>query len=214
MTTTVNFQMSPNKDKEQAQAGIIQLTKRFQVITPDERTIYDSGDTPCKSFVVAFIRALWSCFDRKIVRTPDINNIPREHINWGNRFAALMHIDGRPHIDSVGPVVGRGSTPLTNSDHRLDDQISHGGGTGQLSYGGTEIVEPIELRGAMELRVLRRLTNISPETVTITECGIYCTGALTTRPAQHCLIRDLVEPAVSVAPDHSFLLEYKIITRV
>lgn len=203
---------TPEGQKEKAQT--IQLIKRIQVVNPNQKTVYDSGDTPCESFVVAFIRAIWSCFERTIVETPDINNIPKRLTLWSNRRAAFMHINAPSGRAEFGPVVGSGSAPLSNFDHRLDAQIHPGSEAGQLSYGDTYFVEPDQRRGALELNILRRFTNRSAVKVTIAECGIYCYGLLTTIPAYHCIIRDLVSPIITVSPDYDFLLEYKILTRV
>ena len=203
---------TPKDQHEKEQ--IIQLTKRLQVINPDKETIYDTGDTPCKSFVVAFIRALWSCFTRRITTSHDIYGNRTHLIDWGWSTAILINLNARPGETRFGPVVGSGLAPLSDFDHRLDAQIPHGTATGQLAYENTSILEPVRLRGAMTLIIIRTFTNLTTADITITECGIYGYGASTRTPRFHCFIRDLVDPAITVPPEHAILLEYKILTRV
>lgn len=207
-----NERGTPEDQHEKEQ--IIQLTKRLQVINPDKETIYDSGDTPCRSFVVAFIRALWSCFRTTITTSHDIRGNRTHLATWGRTDTMLMNLNARSGETRFGPVVGSGLAPLGDFDHRLDAQIPHGTETGQLSYEATSILEPVRLRGAMTLIIIRMFTNLTTADITITECGIYGYGDCRRWPKYHCFIRDLVDPAITVPPEHAILLEYKILTRV
>ena len=192
----------------------IQLTKRLQVTDSNQKVIYDSKDTPCKSFVIAFIRALWACFIRANIASPDILGISRPLVTWGSRNSIMMFINAGPAETTFGPVIGSGSAPLNDLDHRLDTQISHGTGHGQLSYGPTVLMEPTPLRGTLTITIIRAFTNRSPAEITVAECGIYGRGHITPDPTHHCLIRDLISPTITVPQDHAILLEYKILTRV
>ena len=192
----------------------IQLTKRLQLVDPEERILYNSGDTPCRSFVAAFLKALHSCFINEPIRATDTNGFPNLLAEWGITQTILLNTRAWEGEEKFGPVVGTGIAPLGNYDHKLDAQIMHGTDPGQLLYSATSIVAPTVLAGAMTLTLIRTFTNRTAADITVTECGIYTRGRRTDVPAYHCIIRDLVDPKLTVPPDHAILLEYKILTRV
>ena len=192
----------------------IRLTKRLAISDADGRTIYDTGEIPSHSFVVAFIRALWGCFTRTNQHSTDINGTWQPLIRWASTGAIMMLIDGGPGDINRGPVVGMGTAALSNFDHRLDIRIAHGTGTNQLLYGSTSLIGPVELAGALLITIQRTYVNHSTAPVSVSECGIYCIGNEWPAPRHHCIIRDLVSPAISLPLGHTLLLEYRIQTRV
>ena len=191
----------------------IQLTKRLQVTDPEGRVTYDTGETPSYSFVVAFIRGLWACFTRTSLTAVDIDGVWHRLVSWGATDTQMFRLNAPTTETRFGPVVGMGTRALSNFDTRLDTQISHGDGSNQLVYGETTLLEPAEVTGALVITIHRVYANHSPADVIVSECGLYSANNQWSPPRFHCIIRDLVTPAISVPVGHSLLLEYRILTR-
>ena len=192
----------------------IRLTKRLAVSDADGRTVYDTGETPSHSFVTAFIWGLWACFIRTNQRATDIYGTPQTLVRWEQHDTQLLRLNSGMGETRFGPVIGTGTTELSNHDTRLAAQIGHGTGTNQLIHGATTLIGPTEIAGALIITIQRTYTNHSAATVTVSECGIYSIGSEISPPYFHCIIRDLVTPAIRVPVGHTLLLEYRIQTRV
>ena len=192
----------------------IRLTKRLAVSDADGRTIYDTGEIPSHSFVIAFMLGLWACFIRAHINATDIYGASQRLVHWTQHDTQLFRLNSGAGDTRFGPVIGTGTTELSNHDTRLATQIGHGTGTNQLMHGSTTLLGPTEIAGALVITIQRTYTNHSAATVTVSECGIYSAGNEITPPHFHCIIRDLVSPAISVPVGHTLLLEYRIQTRV
>ena len=191
----------------------IRLTKRLAVSNPDGKVVYDTGETPSHSFVWAFIAGLWGCFIRAHIRATDIYGASQLLCHWGSSAGVLFRLNSGTGEARFGPVIGMGTKPLSNFDHRLDAQISNGTGVNQLLHGSSTLIGPTEITRALTITIQRTFTNHSAATVTTSECGLYALGNLTHDPRFHCIVRDLVSPAIDVPVGHTLLLEYKIQTR-
>ena len=191
----------------------IRLTKRLAVSDADGRTIYDTGETPSHSFVTAFIWALWACFTRSHPAPLDIYWKISRNVLWGSGNIALMMLNSGEGETRFGPVVGTGTKALSNHDTRLDAQIEQGIGPNQLLHGTSTLLSPTEIAGALIITIQRTFTNHSAATINVSECGMYSLGNTTTEPTFHCIIRDLVSPAIGVPVGHTLLLEYRVQTR-
>ena len=206
--TTITTPPTPAKHQE-----TIQLTKRLQITDPAGKITYDTGETPGNSFVVAFIRGLWTCFTRTMQTAVDIYGVWRGLVRWPATDTQIFKIDAPKEETRFGPVVGAGTRTVGNFDTRLETQIEHGTGSNQLIYGDTTLLEPEEVTGALVITIHRTFTNHSAADVIVSECGIYSANSEKAPAHFHCIIRDLVSPAVSVPIGHSLFLEYRILTR-
>ena len=113
----------------------------------------------------------------------------------------LKHLEGQ----KVGIQVGTGTNAVTPTDTTLQTRIAHGRGTGQLEYGGCELVGIAFSDPNGEFTLRRYFTNHSGGSITVNEVGIYAIGtkyatSYTTLGAWSFLIaRDIVSPGVAVA---------------
>lgn len=211
LTTDMTKTTQPTENKHQE---TIQLTKKLQLTDATGKVIYDTGETPCNSFVIAFILGLWACFTTTDQTATDIYESWHRIVNWRSPRTQLFQIEAKHGETRFGPVVGMGTKPLSNFDTRLDNQIQHGLASAQLRYGETTLLSPTEVTGALVITIHRTFTNQGATPITVHECGIYSANGSGFTPRFHCFIRDLVSPAVNVPVGHSLLLEYKILTRV
>lgn len=103
----------------------------------------------------------------------------------GENFCGAGYIKGTPGtmiqdlcIDGeyIGIQVGTGNNPVTVTDYALQTRIAHGGGAGQLQYGGGELVDEsyVNPNGSWMLR--KFFTNKSGGSITVEEVGIYTIG--------------------------------------
>jgi hypothetical protein len=72
---------------------------------------------------------------------------------------------------TAGIVLGTSDTPVTLSQYNLQAPISHGTGSGQLSYGATT-VESLVKNTTWYFRVIRTFTNNSGASITVKEMGL------------------------------------------
>lgn len=110
--------------------------------------------------------------------------------------------------DTRGVVVGGGTTPVGIENYRLDTQIAHGVGAGQLDHQATTIIYPPTVSGSECYFECKRIfINSSGATVTVREIGIY--GAITSA-YEACLARDVLPGAVNVPDGGSITVIYRI----
>jgi hypothetical protein len=92
--------------------------------------------------------------------------------------------------DSRGCVVGSGTTPVTINDYKLDAQIYHGTGPGQLEhYDCTLIYPPAVARPQCSFQGKRIFHNASGGPVTVRDIGVY--GSISNY-YDACIIRDVL----------------------
>ena len=130
---------------------------------------------PCKSFVIQFLQLLEvHLYPSEAVTITDITGTPNASEEHATNFAMESPVG----YDSLGILVGTGTTPVTNADYVMETLIAHGVGAGQLSYGATSKVTTAEVAPNVDLQLLRTFTNSSGSTINVTEIGIY--GSQTT----------------------------------
>jgi len=79
----------------------------------------------------------------------------------------FMHASVAAEHDERGLVVGTGTTEPTRNDYKLESQIPHGTGAGQLYYRACDVVF-----GDDYIEVMRAFENQSSDDITINEVGI------------------------------------------
>ena len=204
---------SLSKDPQQ-KVGTIQLIKRLQVLDPTKKVIHDTGNTPSRSFIRAFLTAIQACLTHQNTRALDINGIDQRLVTWRNFQTAIICVIPTNIPDRSGPVIGTGTTPPTNDDFKLEAQIKHGTETGHMEHHTTVVRGPEAQADTLILTIERIFINRTSHQITINECGLYTIGNALMWPRNHCHIRDLVMPNITVPPQHGVRLEYKIITIV
>ena len=112
--------------------------------------------------------------------------------------------------DSLGPVVGSGTTAVTIDDYKLDTKIAHGTGSGQLSHGAVSFNAPQTSGQSRYFEVVRAFTNNSGDTVTVREIGLH----MNNEPSSYfylCL-RDVLGSAIDVENTKVLTVTYRILT--
>ena len=131
------------------------------------KVIEDTGwrrtNTLTKNFF-AFLRAAAASKNTPVVRrdgtTGTIQN-PKAAAEY------FMRLHDSAGYDEIGLQVGTGTTEPTRDDYKLESQIRHGTGAGQLSYGASEVYY-----GPDYLEVRRSFNNQSGADITINEVGL------------------------------------------
>ncbi len=89
-----------------------------------------------------------------------------------------------------GCVVGSGNAPVTINDYKLETQINHGVGPGQIEHYECTILYPPSVAGSQcSFRVKRIFHNASGAPVTVREIGVY---ASISNNYDACVIRDVL----------------------
>lgn len=110
--------------------------------------------------------------------------------------------------ENLGPVVGSGTTPVGIDDYKLDAQIMHGTGAGQLSFGPVSFNAPVTSGRDRYFEVVRTFTNDSGGTVAVREIGLH----MNNEPSSYfylCL-RDVLGSAIDVEATKVLTVKYRI----
>ena len=121
-------------------------------------------------------------------------------------YCTYGYTAGRPNQttiegDKLGIIVGTGTTAVTPTDVALVARVAHGRATGQLEYGGCELINIAFVAPNGEFTIRRYFTNASGGSITINEIGIYSVGTDfdTYYAWPFCVARDIVSPGIAVA---------------
>jgi hypothetical protein len=126
--------------------------------------------------------------------------------------STLFGAEGGVGDVGAGIVVGSGDTPVNLGQYALASLITHGTGSGQLSY-GTTTVETLTKDTAWYFRVIRTFTNNSGGSVTVKEIGLYVRLWLRESPYYYsCMFARDVLPAPVTVPNGSTLTVRYIIS--
>jgi len=143
----------------------------------------------------------------------DINNVTTGFgMSAGAASYSLFALFAADNNDAYGIVAGTGTTPVTNSDYKLETKIAHGTGSGQLDYGAHSVVNAQVVGSNVDLVLSRTLYNGSGATVTIKEIGMYIYGYTpVTGAATVCIVRDVVSDT-PVANGETATVQYTVET--
>ena len=118
--------------------------------------------------------------------------------------------NGAANDDTLGIVVGSGTTPVTIDDYQLATQIVHGSSAGQLSYGATTFNAPVTSGKDRYFEVVRTFTNNSGGTVTVREIGLHSRNEAGTY--SFLSLRDVLVSAIDVTDTKVLTVTYMILT--
>jgi hypothetical protein len=112
---------------------------------------------------------------------------------------------------SAGIVVGSSDTPVSLSQYSLGALIPHGTGSGQLTYGATN-VETLSKDTTWFFRIVRTFTNSSGASVTVREIGLYVRSGMSSSPYWYsCMLaRDVPTSPISVPNGSTLTVRYII----
>lgn len=126
-----------------------------------------------------------------------------------NNFYRLVFTSRSASGDSAyGLVIGTNGIANAKSQYKLNMQITHGTGSGQMVHGDTfveAVYEPDPTSFAF--RMYRTFTNLSGADITVKECGLYNQILDYDGYARvFCTIRDLLNPPDGVVVPHGATL--------
>jgi len=106
-----------------------------------------------------------------------------------------------------GVVVGTGTTGVTISDFRLESQVAHGTGAGQLEHQATQVIYPTVSGSQCYFQLKRILVNHSGGLVSVNEIAIY--GDITSS-FRACIARDVLAGTVTIPDGGSITVIYSV----
>jgi len=139
------------------------------------------------SFVKAFIGLLNVQMAQATRTIKDTSGTDRSYGANSNNFA----VNAGAGTSTYGIQVGTGTNAVTIDDYKLQTQIAHGTGAGQLQYGATSIDTYTVSSGRAFFNVQRLFTNSSGSDITVREVGLVGLFYSTSYPV--LLDRTLIE---------------------
>ncbi len=134
--------------------------------------VFNECEFEANSLVKAFIGILAGlCYvGSTTVSVSDTGNISRT----ATYISPYLRSDAAVGDITKGIVVGTSSTAVAVSDYKLGTIVSHGTGSGQLSYGAMEVLTSYTTSGSNSyFEVRRAITNNSGADITTEEIGYY-----------------------------------------
>ncbi|MFQ5826625.1 MAG: hypothetical protein ACE5IA_04625 [Dehalococcoidia bacterium] len=120
----------------------------------------------------------------------------------------LLWIGETAGDDTIGVVVGSVATAVTMDDYKLDTQIAHGVGAGQLDHLANDVIHPPSINGPTCYFLLTRVfINSSGGLVVVREIGIY---ARISSAGNACIARDALTGVVNVPNGGSVTVIYSV----
>ncbi len=111
---------------------------------------------------------------------------------------------------NAGICVGSGSTAPTITDYKIETQIAHGVGAGQLSYGDVTFSVPVASATVSQFTITRNFANGSGGAITVNEIGLICTTKdLIYVDRYLLLIRDVIGGGISVPNGETLTVNYR-----
>jgi hypothetical protein len=181
--------------------------------------LIQKGKFPAKSWVGNIIRLLnmlWKTWVSSTTGNVSYYNLPSVLLDTTNTLRGFAIGPGAsgyfggaaPAGDtSAGILLGTSDTPVSLAQYNLLGLISHGTGSGQLSYGAT-VVEDLTIGATYYFRIIRTFTNNSGASITVREIGLF----LKPHPYSYMFARDVPTSPITI-PDGSTLTVRYIISQ-
>lgn len=199
--------------KEKRKSHGVQLLIRAVVRDPDGKILSDTREKPAGSFVIQLLEFIY------ILGLAPATSAERTSTDGGERriyFGSIpcwyqFNIDTPANISGFGIVVGTGDTAVTNTDYKLDTQLTEGAGVGNITH-GVMIIGDVAVVGANVDMVLKRtFTNNTGLLITVKEAGVVTAY---TDDKFHLIIRDVLAPPIDVPDKCSLTIYYTLRTTV
>lgn len=190
----------------------IQLLLRAVVKDPDGKVISDTGLKKSKSFVENFLKYVYCVFDLVTRTALDTSGSVETLYNVGDTAGRCAQILAPIANSSYGLVIGTGDTAPTNTDNKLEIQLTHGVGAGQISHGEVTLNATAVVGANVDLETIRSFTNNTGSTITVKEAGAYVMTTWGGSGKRFMIIRDVVGP--TEIPDKCSLTVYYVLRTV
>lgn len=164
------------------------------------------------SFLLHFIKALYF----RLGNTTRLFSTTRSNATQDTSNQSQIVCTGSANDDTTGILVGIGTAAVGIGDYRIQSQIIHGTGAGQLQYGACVGSTVNSTTNTTSLIFTRVFSNASGGTVTVNEIGMadYDTNVGSPSVAVYYLIaRDVVSP-ITILNGEQLTLSYTVQTNV
>lgn len=195
----------------------LQMFKQFRLYDKHPKKggkmIYESPQTLCKSFVIAFLQMIFCGLKGEQTTIKSYTGTDRyyEHPSAINLNEYWFQIWAEDDNDNYGIQIGTDNTAEDNEDHTLIAKISKGSGAGQMEY-DDHAYEPTQVVGAnVDFEIRRLFTNVSGGAITIQEIGIMIESTDYIGDERYCLIAR--EAGIGLAVAHGITAEVVITFR-
>lgn len=138
-----------------------------------------------------------------LIRT---DGIDRGVINFGDNWKFVA----AANEDYIGVVIGTGVAPVAIDDYKLESQIMHGTGPGQMRHLASTPGWPSVAGSNCDFLTSRTLLNNSGGSITVRESGIYCRVKGTTYYGYACIVRDILATPQDVPDGGSITIDYTL----
>ena len=138
-----------------------------------------------------------------LVRT---DGIDRGVINFGDNWKFVAAADEY----YLGIVIGTGIAAVTIDDYKLDSQIMHGTGSGQMRHLASTPGWPSVAGSSCDFLTSRTFLNNSGGLITVRESGIYCRVKGVTYYGYACIVRDVLATPQDVPDGGSITIDYTL----
>jgi len=201
--------------KKDEKAHGVQLLLRAIVRDPDGNVISDTGRKPSRSFVIQFLEFIYIMFKAIADYSTRTDITGAENYYYRDAWQCVNHLrlDAEINNSLYGLVVGTGDTAETNTDYKLETQLTEGAGVGEITHGAM-VIGTAGVAGAnVDLVMNRAFTNNLGAAIVVKEAGMYVRQ--TYSPGySFCIVRDVFPGPVNVPDRCSLMIIYTMRTTV
>lgn len=137
------------------------------------KILLDTGEKPSKSFVEPFLVWVYSMFSTLQLAVTDTAGAERVMYGAGAPCNNFFNVNALANDSDFGIVIGTGDTAETNTDWKLETQLTEGVGGGQITHGACAIGVTAIVDVNVDLALTRTFTNNTGAGITVKEAGIY-----------------------------------------
>lgn len=193
----------------------VEVLVREGIFDPNGKVLKHIPEKRAESFVVQFLELLTVQFGG----IGEVYPLPITDIENNTRYIQnsyyTLNCKGDIGDDSKGIVVGTGATSPTISDYKLQTQIVHGSGSGEMLYGGVTFGAPTSDSTTSHFTITRDFANSSGAAIVVKEIGLYnnafTLGVSRTLGFWFMTLHDLIDSGsgISVANGNTLTINYR-----
>ena len=193
------------------QAGEVGAVLELQVRDEDGR-VTEKRVLKSESFVRQFLEFLWV----QMQWLPGVGATSIRSLNdayeasvWGE----FKNLDANAGIGVTGRgiLVGTGTTAPAVDDYKMETQIAHGTGAGQLEYSAVTFGAPTSDATTSQFTVTRNFANNSGGDITVNEIGLaVCSYQSGNAEHNQLVVRDVIAGGIAVPNGQTLTVNYRI----
>ena len=190
-----------------------------------KRRLLYSGKQKCNSYLKNWANLLsaWFQATTKTIVLEDGTSVSlgyyerkSDWCNGGSIYGEFgLLLNAGDNDATYGLVVGRGTTPVSESDYKLADKYPHGSGGGYLDYDITKISDVVSEDGKLKISVERAFYNDYGDSQDITEVGlmVFWKAELPDYGKQYykfLIMRDVLDNVLTIPAYATAVVRYNI----